>query len=260
MRAWQLAQAGLARCAVIASRMRQRSCPARRLRSSAPGCWAAAAAAPTRAGSRAPTCRAAPARCGWRTSVIVRMLPWPSSPPRGLPSGSVDAAEVAAAHVRDAVVLRQPLVEERVVRRQQVEHAAVLAEDAVDEELGLALPSPRAASRRNPGTAPRRAASPRCRADTATAPRSSSPATRDRGSASMRRTCCSSDCRILQPARDRRVEQLVVRDAAPQEERQPRRELEIADAVGDAGRQRSPGRRSMRNRNCELTSSRSSAR
>ena len=65
------------------------------------------------------------------------MLPWRSSPPRSLSASSVDAAEAAAVDVRDAVVLREPLVEERVVRLQQVEHAAVLAQDALEEQLRL---------------------------------------------------------------------------------------------------------------------------
>ena len=34
---------------------------------------------------------------------------------------------------------RQPLVDERVVRVHQVEHAAILAHDAVEEQLRLAL-------------------------------------------------------------------------------------------------------------------------
>ena len=38
----------------------------------------------------------------------------------------------------NAVVLGQPLVHERVVRAQQVERAAVLRDDALDEQLGLA--------------------------------------------------------------------------------------------------------------------------
>ena len=46
--------------------------------------------------------------------------------------------------------------------------------------------------------------------------------------------------RLVQLAARRHVEQLVVRDAAPEEERQPRRQLEIADAIRrvrrDAGR------------------------
>ena len=52
--------------------------------------------------------------------VTVRMLPWPSSPPRGS-SVTGDAAELAAVDVRDAVVPRQPLVDERVVGGQQIE-------------------------------------------------------------------------------------------------------------------------------------------
>jgi hypothetical protein len=40
--------------------------------------------------------------------------------------------------------------------------------------------------------------------------------------------------RILQSAGCRDRQKLLVRDAAPDEERQPRRELEIADAIGSA--------------------------
>ena len=52
--------------------------------------------------------------------------------------GHFDAAERGAGDVRDAVVLRDPLVDVGVVRRQQVEHAAVLADDALEEQLRLA--------------------------------------------------------------------------------------------------------------------------
>ena len=62
----------------------------------------------------------------------------PSSPRRAS-SVERDAAELAAVDVRDAVVLGQPLVDERVVGRQQVEDVAVLAHDAGEEQLGLAL-------------------------------------------------------------------------------------------------------------------------
>ena len=65
------------------------------------------------------------------------MLPWRSSPPRWLSGVERDAAEAAAVDVRDAVVLGEPLVEERVVRLEQVEHAAVLAQDALEEQLRL---------------------------------------------------------------------------------------------------------------------------
>ena len=64
------------------------------------------------------------------------MLPWPSRPRRAL-SRQRDAPEVAAVDVRDPVVAGQPLVDERVVRGQQLHDAAVLADDAVHEQLGL---------------------------------------------------------------------------------------------------------------------------
>ena len=55
--------------------------------------------------------------------VTVRMLPLPEQAAARL-VGERDAAELAPVDVRDAVVLRQPLVDEGVVGRQQVEDAA----------------------------------------------------------------------------------------------------------------------------------------
>ena len=55
--------------------------------------------------------------------------------------------------------------------------------------------------------------------------------------------------RRAQPAGDRQVQQLVVRNAAPQEERQPARQLEIADPMRRADRRRLAGSCSERNRN-----------
>ena len=49
------------------------------------------------------------------------------------------ATEVAALDRLDAVVHRQALVEEGVVRRQQLDHAAIAAQDAVDEQPQLLL-------------------------------------------------------------------------------------------------------------------------
>ena len=54
------------------------------------------------------------------------------------------------------------------------------------------------------------------------------------------------------------VQQFVVRDAAPQEERQPRRQLEVADAVGAPGGTLC-GSSSKRNRNAGSTRMRASA-
>ena len=53
--------------------------------------------------------------------------------------GNGDAAEPAAVDVRHAVMARQPFVDERVVAAEQVEGAALLAEDALEEQLRLAL-------------------------------------------------------------------------------------------------------------------------
>src|SRR5262249_8410368 len=46
---------------------------------------------------------------------------------------------------------------------------------------------------------------------------------------------CIEYFRIFQTPGDRGIEQLVIRNAAPQEERQARREIEIADAIDRAG-------------------------
>ncbi len=62
------------------------------------------------------------------------------------------APEVRAVDVRDAVVLRQPLVHERVVRIEQIQHRSVLAQDALEEHLRFPLEAPDAGCRRNPET------------------------------------------------------------------------------------------------------------
>ena len=74
--------------------------------------------------------------------VASRMLPWPSRPPRTLSGRQRHAPELRAVNVRHAVVLRQALIEERVVGPQQVEHAAVLLDDALEKELGLLTEGP----------------------------------------------------------------------------------------------------------------------
>ena len=58
--------------------------------------------------------------------------------PAAILIGDGHAPEAVALHVRNAVVLRQPLIDERVVRGQQVDHVAVFADDAVEEQLGFA--------------------------------------------------------------------------------------------------------------------------
>ena len=54
---------------------------------------------------------------------------------------NLDAAEMCAANVGDAVVLREAFVDERIIRGQQIEHASILAKDAAGEELRFAAES-----------------------------------------------------------------------------------------------------------------------
>src|SRR5688572_31600708 len=48
-----------------------------------------------------------------------------------------DSPEVASVHVRDPIVAREPLIDERIVRRQQIDDAAVLAQLRGDEQSRL---------------------------------------------------------------------------------------------------------------------------
>ena len=163
--------------------------------------------------------------------VTVRMLPWPSRPPRGS-SVERDAAEVAAVDVRNAVVPRQPLVDERVVGGQQLERRCDPRAAGCRRTARSRAGTPRAGSRRSRETGPDPAStSPTLRRSShwpakfvderlrrADRPASAAPAAR----APPDPSACP---------RSASVEQLVVGNAAPQEERQARRELEVADAV-----------------------------
>src|SRR2546427_1490385 len=63
-------------------------------------------------------------------------LPKQSSARRGLDR---NAPEVGSVNVWNAVVLREPLVDERVIRFQYVENISILADDALEEHFGLPL-------------------------------------------------------------------------------------------------------------------------
>jgi hypothetical protein len=53
-----------------------------------------------------------------------------------LPVGAEgDPAKAVAVNVRDAVMRGQALVEERVIRLQQIQHAPILTHHAVEEQL-----------------------------------------------------------------------------------------------------------------------------
>ena len=53
----------------------------------------------------------------------------------------------------------------------------------------------------------------------------------ERGSASIRRTCCDSNVGLRESTLDREVHQLVVGDGAPEKEREPRGQLDVRHAV-----------------------------
>ena len=204
MRAWQLAQAGLARCWIIASRigkrlagfaafrLQRRNVRRRRRRRRCEQILQHPLAAQH---------RRRPGRVGGERQ-DASLAQQSAARAAG---GKRDAPEIAALHVGNAVVLGQPLIDERVVGRQQFEHAAILAQDAVEEQLGFPLERRRAGSRRNRGTAARPAvlASMSRRYSHCAAKLVTSDS--ERGSASMRRTCCSQNRRIAQlPAAGRR--------------------------------------------------------
>ena len=170
------------------------------------------------------------------------MLPWPSRPRRAS-LGHRHAPELAAVDVGDAVVPRQPLVDERVVGRQQVEHAAVLAHRRCSKkQLRLALQRlPQVvvevgelvlAGHHVPQVAqmqplPGEVADERRGARVGQHP----PAPAARATAGS-----------VEAPLPRRRQQLVVRHAAPQEERQARSQLQVADAVRRSQRRPSAGR------------------
>ena len=173
--------------------------------------------------------------------VIVRMLPCPSRP-RAVLVGERDAAEVAALDARDAVVPRQPIVEERVVRVEQARPALRSSRMMLSKNSSVSRRKPcRSVSSKSGKSTSDGVMAARLRSCSHW-PAKFAVSASDRGSASIRRTCCVEHARLTQPAARREIEQLVVRDAAPQEERQPRRELEIADAIGRCRAWRMPAR------------------
>ena len=129
----------------------------------------------------------------------------------------------------------EPLVDERVVRGQQIDDVAILAHDAFEEQFRLApetLPQLvvpvgiEHAVRRGRRQIPQVQQLLR---------RSFPPARRIED----RRACAAPAARapsgLLQPSLAGHVDQLVVRNAAPQEERQARGQFQVADAIGSPG-------------------------
>ena len=153
-----------------------------------------------------------------------------SEEPAPVVVGDLNPAEMRAADVGDTVVLREPLVDERVVRGQQIEHASIFAENAACDELrftaeALAEVLVEILISLRIGEYGRQVPEKQPLADEI----------RDeRVGARIRQHPADllfQDFRIAKLAAAGHFEQLVVRDAAPQKERQPGGKLEVADAI-----------------------------
>ena len=94
--------------------------------------------------------------------------------------GEVDAAELRSGDAGDAVVPRQPLVEEGVAAVEEVEDAAVLADQRSRRTARSRAASRSAGSRRTPGTARGRGSATRARGTAATGRRTPPPGARAR--------------------------------------------------------------------------------
>mgnify|MGYP003694800851 CR=1 FL=1 len=104
----------------------------------------------SRAGFRESTGRACTGDVLVDTDVTVQHAALPQQAAARAVGRQRHAAEVAAVDVRDAVVACQPFVHERVVRAEQVDDAAVVADDALEEHLGFTAGTPGAGCRRTP--------------------------------------------------------------------------------------------------------------
>src|SRR5262249_52342492 len=144
--------------------------------------------------------------------------------------GQRHAPEVTAEDVRDAIVLRKPLVHERVVGGQQIDDVSVLADDAPKEQLGLA-------SERLAKVVVEVGEKIRVGNDPAQVPQLQ-PLAGEVGHERIRSwirqhpsDLLVENLRLAEAAAVRHRQQLVVRDAAPQKERKARGEIVRFDAV-----------------------------
>ena len=109
---------------------------------------------------RASTCPAAPAMCASAYRSHRQDAALPQQPaPRIV--GNRHAPELAAIDVRNSVVPREALIDERVIRIQQIEHVVIFVQDAAEEQLRLFLERMSADCRRNSGNSSRSGATAR---------------------------------------------------------------------------------------------------
>ena len=142
-----------------------------------------------------------------------------------------DAAEAAAANIRNPVVLGQRLVDESVVRVKQIDHAAIFAQDAFEQHLRLVPERLPQIVVKSAGFGTGALQLPQVQ-----------PLVAEVGHQRFRFLIRQHAARLLfehrgivQLALHGQVQKLIVGDAAPQEERQARGQFQIADAIGRAG-------------------------
>ncbi len=163
------------------------------------------------------------------------MLPCPSKPPRWLSERQDHAAEAETLDVGNAVVPCEPLVEERIVGTQQIERAAILANHALDEHLGLD------AKRLPQGIVEvgKRLLHRDRRRQVAQEEPLPGEVAHERGEPIVGHHAADlaiEHGRVAQPPLFRQPQQFLVGNAAPQEKREPRGELDITDAIRRIGR------------------------
>ena len=146
----------------------------------------------------------------------------------------VHAPELAAVDIRNAVVPGEPLVDERIVRGQQIEHIAILADDAVEEQFDFTA---HGAAQRivEVGIDHRQRTHAVHPAQVQPLP---GEIDRQRFGARIREHAPDlpfEDRRIFQLALARQRDQGVVGHSAPEKERQPRCQFQIADPVELSG-------------------------
>ena len=161
--------------------------------------------------------------------VSVSTLPWPEkAAPIGI--GDRHAAEVRSVDLLDAVVIGEPLVQVGVIGSQKVEQASIFPDDAGEQELGFfdERLTQRFVERKNHRVGLHGF-------DVAQVQPLPGEVRDERIGARIGQHApdlALEDHWVFQPAAFGQIEQLVVGDRAPQKERQPRRELEIADSIG----------------------------
>ena len=148
--------------------------------------------------------------------------------------GERHAPEPAAVDVRDSIVLGQPLVDERIIGPHEVQDAAILADLAGHEQLRLArerLAQVVVPLRKQLGG--RYHAGQRAQGQ----PLQGEAVDEGLGAGIGQHAphLPPQHVRVTQLTARRDVQQLVVREAAPEEERQPRRQLQVTDRVYRAG-------------------------